>query len=571
MLIRLYEDCILTPDYEYVVAANSFPEANWEETVAKFSTDIYVDNVCYATDNEHAGQFIVEVNQQVSDTPIYTRVNYCQMYPYVNLGQPTKDAFCINCFITDVSIYNNIVTFKFLEDIFMNYLYRTHSNNSDVPKLNNVLITQKTFLNVPSNANNVRLPVDPYSNKAPVLKQINQNQYVALALKIQRYKTGQAGEVNSRESLTVLCVNSDGTTINSILTYYSIETLLDDLNKILKAQATTNALSGEYNFNIAQIICIPVDMYAQDIRSFANFEQGYYVKDEDNINVAYFCEFVKNPDPNNLIWFKSINIFDNLTNDNDKFYVTGVGFLSKIIPFSYNGKNVEIKLGLSTDNFDITFYMGVNGNLYDVTECFSIDIPYDYQNAEALQLQALKRNLNSNNIELTNEYLRDSMITNMITSAGRGGGSLANALSDKSIVGVFASVVGTAGEIANSAITYEYRTDQLINEKKLNNAPLFSSSTIASVYNTSIFSILVGFIIQTIDPENTDLINTMIDQFGYKCVEYHNIFTLEDVPLKNGRGFVQIEYCEIAGPKIITDVIKRVLKKGAKVIGYHEV
>lgn len=571
MLIRLYEDCILTPDYEYVVAANSFPNSDWEDTVAKFSNDIYVDNVCYATDNEHAGQFIVEVNQQFSDTPIYTRVNYCQMYPYVDQGQSTWQAFCINCFITDVSIYNNIVTFKFLEDIFMNYLYRTHSNNSDVPKLNNVLITQKSFLNVPSNANNIRLPVDPYSNKAPVLKQINQRQFVALALKIQIYKTGQAGEVNSRESLTVLSVYSDGNTIDSIKTYYSIETLLADLNNILKAQATTNALSGEYNFNIAQIICIPVDDYGHDIRSFANFNQGYYVKDDDNNNVAYFCEFVKNPDPNNLIWFKSINIFDNFTNDADKFYVTGVGFLSKIIPFSYNGKNAEIKLGLSTDNFDITFYMGVNGNLYDVTECFSIDIPYDYQNAEALQLQALKRNLNSNNIELTNEYLRDSMITNMITSAGRGGGSLANALSDKSIVGVFASVVGTAGEIANSAITYEYRTDQLINEKKLNNAPLFSSSTIASVYNTSIFSILAGFIIQTIDPENTDLINTMIEQFGYKCVEYHNIFSLEDVPLKNGRGFVQIEYCEISGPKIITDVIKKVLKKGVKVIGYYEV
>lgn len=571
MLIRLYEDCILTPDYEYVVAANSFPKSNWEETVAKFSNDIYVDNVCYATDNEHAGQFIVEINQQVSDTPIYTRVNYCQMYPYVNLGQPTKDAFCINCFITDVSIYNNIVTFKFLEDIFMNYLYRTHSNNSDVPKLNNVLITQKTFLNVPSNANNLRLPVDPYSNKAPVLNRINESQYVALALKIQIYKTGQAGEVNSRESLTVLCCDStDGSSITAISTYSTIETLLERINNIIKSQTNANAVNGKYNFNIAQIICIPVDMYAQDIRSFANFNNGYYIKDEDNITVAYFCEFL-NKDPNSLIWFKSINIFDNIINDIDKFYVTGVGFLSKIIPFSYNGKNAEIKLGLSTDNFDITVYMGVNGNLYDVTECFSIDIPYDYQNAEALQLQALKRNLNSNNIELTNEYLRDSMITNMITSAVRGGGSLANALSDKSIVGVFASVVGTAGEIANSAITYEYRTDQLINEKKLNNAPLFSSSTIASVYNTSIYSIFVGFIVQTIDPENTDLINTMIEQFGYKCVEYHNIFSLEDVPLKNGRGFVQIEYCEISGPKIITDVIKKVLKKGAKVIGYYEV
>lgn len=571
MLIKLYEDCILTPDYEYVVAANSFPNSNWEESVAKFSNDIYVDNVCYATDNEHAGQFIVEINQQTADTPIYTRVNYCQMYPYVDLGQPTRNAFCINCFITDVSIYNNIVTFKFLEDIFMNYLYRTHSNNSDVPKLHNALITQKSFLNVPSNANNLRLPVDPYSNKAPVLKQINESQYVALALKIQIYKTGQAGEVNSRRTLTVLKVSSDGTNITSIVTYNTIATILADLNNIIKAQATANAVNDEYNFNIAQIICIPVDTYGSNIRSFANFDVGYKVKDEDNINVAYFCEFVNNYNSTNILWFKTINIFDNITNDTDKFYVTGVGFLSKIIPFSYNGKNAEIKLGLSADNFDITIYMGVNGNLYDVTECFSIDIPYDYQNAEALQLQALKRDLNSNNIDLTDKYLRDTMITNMITSAGRGGGSFANALSDKSLVGMFASLVGTAGEIANSAITYEYRTDQLINEKKLNNAPLFSSSTIASVYNTSIYSIFVGFIVQTIDPENTDLINTMIDQFGYKCVEYHSIFTLEDVPLKNGRGFVQIEYCEIPGPKIITDVIKRVLKKGAKVIGYYEV
>ena len=570
MLIKLYEDCILTPDYEYVVAVHSFPKTNWEETVAKFSADIYVDNVCYATDNEHAGQFIVEVNQQGYDTPIYTRVNYCQMYPYVNLGQSTHQEFCINCFITDVSIYNNIVTFKFLEDIFMNYMYKTHSNSSDVPKLNNVLITQKSFLNVPSNANNLRLPIDPYSNKAPVLNRINESQYVALALKIQIYKTGQAGEVNSRESLTVLCVDSDGSTVDSISTYSTIETLLYRINNIIKAQTNANAVNGEYNFNIAQIICIPVDMYAQDIRSYANFNNAYYIKDEDNITVAYFCEFL-NKDPNSLIWFKSINIFDNIINDTDKFYVTGVGFLSKIIPFSYNGKNAEIKLGLSADNFDITFYMGVNGNLYDVTECFSIDIPYDYQNAEALQLQALKRDLNSNNIDLTDKYLRDTMITNMVTSAGRGGSSFANALSDKSIVGMFASLVGTAGEIANSAITYEYRTDQLINEKKLNNAPLFSSSTIASVYNTSIYSIFVGFIIQTIDPENTDLINTMIEQFGYKCVEYHSIFSLEDVPLKNGRGFVQIEYCEIPGPKIITDVIKRVLKKGTKVIGYYEV
>jgi len=423
MLIRLYEDCILTPDYEYVVAALSFPDSNWEEAVAKFSNDIYVDNVCYATDNEHAGQFIVEVTQQIYNTPIYTRVNYCQMYPYVNLGQPTKDAFCINCFITDVSIYNNIITFKFLEDIFMNYMYKTHSKASNVPKLNNALITQKTFLNVPSDANNLRLPVDPYSNKAPVLKQINQNQYVALALKIQIYKTGQAGEVNSRRTLTVLKVSSDGTNITSIDTYSTIETILFDLNAIIKAQATANAVDDEYNFNIAQIICIPVDDFGYDIKQFADFNVGYKVKDEDNITVAYFCEFMSHKGSHDLIWFKSINIFDNITNDADKFYVTGVGFLSKIIPFSYNGKNAEVKLGLSADNFDITLYMGVNGNLYDVTECFSIDIPYDYQNAEALQLQALKRNLNSNNIDLTDKYLRDSMITNVVTSAGRGGGS----------------------------------------------------------------------------------------------------------------------------------------------------
>lgn len=567
MLIKLYEDCILTPDYEYVVAANSFPESNWEETVAKFSTDIYVDNVCYATDNEHAGQFIVEVNQQISDTPIYTRVNYCQMYPYVNLGQPTKGAFCINCFITDVSIYNNIVTFKFLEDIFMNYLYKTHSYSLDVPKLNNVLITQITSLGVPVNVNNLRLPVDPYSNKAPVLKQINENQNVALVLKIQRYKTGQAGEVNSRESLTVICALSDGTTIDGINTYSTIKELLYDINNIIKCQATANALNDEYNFNIAQIICIPVDTYGFNIKSFANYNVGYKIKDKDNIVVAYFCEFVNHYNSTNILWFKTINIFDNVTTEAEKFYVTGVGFLSKIIPFSYNGKNAEVKLGLSADNFDITVYMGVNGGLYDVTECFSIDIPYDYQNAEALQLQALKRDLNSNNIDLTDKYLRDTMITNVVTSAGRGGGSFANSLSDKSLVGMFASLVGTAGEIANSAITYEYRTDQLINEKKLNNAPLFSSSTIASVYNTSIYSIFVGFIIQTIDPENTDLINTMIEQFGYKCVEYRPTFILEDVPRNNGRGFVQIEYCEISGPKIITDVIKRVLKKGVKVIG----
>lgn len=575
MLIRLYEDCILTPDYEYVVAANSFPESNWEETVAKFSTDIYVDNVCYATDNEHAGQFIVEINQQVYDTPIYTRVNYCQMYPYVDKGQSTHQAFCINCFITDVSIYNNIVTFKFLEDIFMNYLYRTHSNNSDVPKLNNVLITQKTFLNVPSNANNLRLPVDPYSNKAPVLKQINQNQYVALALKIQRYKTGQAGSVNSRESISVIActANSDETKITGINTWGDIATLVYDLNKILYLQGVAGSLSDGYNFNIAEIVVIPCDMFGQNLKRFVNYEQGYIIKDD--INKFYFAEFLDKVDTSSdLLWFKSFDVFDYITDPNDKFYVTGVGFLSKIIPVSYNGKSLEVKLGLSVDDFSITLYLGVNGSLYDVTDIFRIDIPYDYENAEALQLQGLKRELNSANIDLSEKYLTDTMITNVVTGSAKTGVSILGGVLSGGIGGILGGIgtgIGNIGDVANAGITYQYRCDQLVNDRKLNNAPLFSGSKITPVYNSSIYALFVGFIIQTIDPENTDLINTMIDQFGYKCVEYHNIFTLEDVPLKNGRGFVQIEYCEISGPKIITDVIKRVLKKGAKVIGYHEV
>lgn len=561
----------MTPDYEYVVAANSFPESNWEETVAKFSTDIYVDNVCYATDNEHAGQFIVEVNQQVSDTPIYTRVNYCQMYPYVNLGQPTKDAFCINCFITDVSIYNNIVTFKFFEDIFMNYLYRTHSNNSDVPKLNNVLITQKTFASVPTNACNVRLPVDPYSNKPPTLTPITSGNYVTVALKIQRYKTGEAGSVNSRESISVIActANSDETTITGINTWGSVASLVYDLNKMLYLQSVSGSLSGGYNFNIAEIIVIPCDMYGQNLNRFVNYEQGYIIKDD--INKFYFAEFLDKVDTSSdLLWFKSFDVFDYITDPNDKFYVTGVGFLSKIIPVSYNGKSLEVKLGLSVDDFSITLYLGVNGSLYDVTDIFTIDIPYDYENAEALQLQGLKRELNSANIDLSEKYLTDTMITNVVTGSAKTGVSILGGVLSGGIGGILGGIgtgIGNIGDVANAGITYQYRCDQLVNDRKLNNAPLFSASKITPVYNSSIYALFVGFIIQSIDPENTDLINTMIEQFGYKCVEYHNIFKLEDVPLKNGRGFVQIEYCEISGPKIITDVIKRVLKKGVKVIG----
>lgn len=575
MLIRLYEDCILTPDYEYVVAANSFPNSNWEETVAKFSNDIYVDNVCYATDNEHAGQFIVEINQQISDTPIYTRVNYCQMYPYVNLGQPTKDAFCINCFITDVSIYNNIVTFKFLEDIFMNYLYRTHSNNSDVPKLNNVLITQKTFASVPTNACNVRLPVDPYSNKPPKLTPISSMNYVTVALKIQCYKTGQAGSVNSRESISVIActANTEETTITGINTWGSVASLMYDLNKMLYLQSVSGSLSGGYNFNIAEIIVIPCDMYGQNLKRFVNYEQGYIIKDD--INKFYFAEFLDKVDTSSdLLWFKSFDVFDYITDPNDKFYVTGVGFLSKIIPVSYNGKSLEVKLGLSVDDFSITLYLGINGSLYDVTDIFTIDIPYDYENAEAMQLQGLKRELNSANIDLSEKYLTDTMITNVVTGSAKAGVSMLGGFLSGGIGGILGGIgtgIGNIGDVANAGITYQYRCDQLVNDRKINNAPLFSASKITPVYNSSIYALFVGFIIQSIDPENTDLINTMIKQFGYKCVEYHEIFSLEDVPLKNGRGFVQIEYCEIAGPKIITDVIKRVLKKGAKVIGYHEV
>lgn len=575
MLIKLYEDCILTPDYEYVVAANSFPDSNWEETVAKFSNDIYVDNVCYATDNEHAGQFIVEIQQQFSKTPVYTRVNYCQMYPYVEVGQSTIDAFCINCFITDVSIYNNIVTFKFLEDIFMNYMYKTHKKSSNVPKLNNVLITQKTFASVPTNACNVRLPVDPYSNKPPKLTPITSVNYVTVALKIQRYKTGQAGSVNSRESISVIActANTEETTITGINTWGDVATLVYDLNKMLYLQGVSGSLSDGYNFNIAEIIVIPCDTYGQNLRRFVNYEQGYIIKDD--INKFYFAEFLDKVDTSSdLLWFKSFDVFDYITDPNDKFYVTGVGFLSKIIPVSYNGKSLEVKLGLSVDDFSITLYLGVNGSLYDVTDIFTIDIPYDYENAEALQLQGLKRELNSANIDLSEKYLTDTMITNVVTGSAKAGVSMLGGVLSGGIGGILGSIgtgIGNIGDVANAGITYQYRCDQLINDRKLNNAPLFSASKITPVYNSSIYALFVGFIIQSIDPENTDIINTMVEQFGYKCVEFHPTFILEDVPRNKGRGFVQIEYCEISGPKVITDVIKKVFKKGVKVIGYNEV
>lgn len=571
MLIRLYEDCKLTPEYEYVVAANSFTSSEWINAVATYAGSVLVENVAYAPASDHAGQFIVEVAEQSNETDIYTRVNYCEMYPYVvNSVTPLKNQFKINCFITDVSVYNNIITFKFVEDIFTNFLYKSNTVSTDTPKIRNAIITQKTFASIPTNACNVRLPVDPYSNKPPTLTPITSGNYVTVALKIQRYKTGQAGSVNSRESISVIActANSEGTTITGVDTWGSVATLMYDLNKMLYLQGVAGSLSGGYNFNIAEIVIIPCDMYGQELRRFVNYEQGYIIT--DNTNTFYFAEFLDKVDTStDLLWFKSFDVFDYITTPGDKFYVTGIGFLSKIIPVSYNGKSLEVKLGLSVDDFSITLYLGINGNLYDVTDAFTIDIPYDYENAEALQLQGLKRELNSANIDLSEKYLADTMVTNVVTGSAKAGVSILGGFLSGGIGGILGGInagIGNAGDVANAGITYQYRSDQLVNDRKLNNAPLFSASKISPVYNSSIYALFVGFIIQSIEPDNEEIINAMVNQYGYKCVEYDEEFVLEDVPHAGQQGFVQIEACEIAGANQFVSVVKSVLRKGVKVI-----
>lgn len=571
MLIRLYEDCKLTPEYEYVVAANSFTSSEWINAVATYAGSVLVENVAYAPASDHAGQFIVEVAEQSNETDIYTRVNYCEMYPYVvNSVTNLKNQFKINCFITDVSVYNNIITFKFVEDIFTNFLYKSNTVSTDTPKIRNAIITQKTFASIPTNACNVRLPVDPYSNKPPTLTPITSGNYVTVALKIQRYKTGQAGSVNSRESISVIActANSEGTTITGVDTWGSVATLMYDLNKMLYLQGVAGSLSGGYNFNIAEIVVIPCDMYGQELRRFVNYEQGYIIT--DNINTFYFAEFLDKVDTStDLLWFKSFDVFDYITTPDDKFYVTGIGFLSKIIPVSYNGKSLEVKLGLSVDDFSITLYLGINGNLYDVTDIFTIDIPYDYENAEALQLQGLKRELNSANIDLSEKYLADTMVTNVVTGSAKAGVSILGGFLSGGIGGILGGInagIGNAGDVANAGITYQYRSDQLVNDRKLNNAPLFSASKISPVYNSSIYALFVGFIIQSIEPDNEEIINAMVNQYGYKCVEYDEEFVLEDVPHAGQQGFVQIEACEIAGANQFVSVVKSVLRKGVKVI-----
>lgn len=508
MKVTLYKNCILNNKYKDIFCSRTILESylntldntviTLDDTFSRESDSLYLDDV--------------SPNFNVLD------------YNYIKIED------------TLITFYAFIRSIKWLSESFIiNYEEDIIANHFDKIKVRNGLQIRsrlkKTFNNgVSANIKYFKEPLESEGNNAPiispVLKQVNTKLYdesgtvtnitagdydkVSFLVKLQLYElqTGTDIEVEREPFIFKVCVDAQGWKYNLNINTGTFNAMDYVLNKIVKNQPIYH-INGKL-YEIDQIFAVPTYLISNSEDVSVTEQSDIIMFDEE---LSGSIGFIPITNKYGMLYeLRSELAYDR------KLYA--IGLINNSFDIVKNGTSVKANLRLEIYGYTLSIYLFVQNDMYEVTNLFEVDIPYQPITAQALQLRRIQLLIENNDIKTkVKNYNIDKKVANVteVTGVFKGFTSLGEGVASKNasaisggVTGIIDNIVKTEGEkaqIKNNISNLNYKSSQ-INSALYSNAEIIANKV---SYKTAMY----GLLTYKVDEENTSQITSLQNMTGY--------------------------------------------------------
>ena len=392
MIFTLYSGCLLKDSYAEVFAPSAL--------------ESYLNTLPQTT-----------INLDASYPTLYGRIqldtaymNSPFEYNYMRIEDTTNDLYYY-CFITAIDfLADGLVSVSYAVDIWNTYINKVSLRNSI---LGNTKYLNGAYGYLPIEYDTLSpLIADEYLNNQDS-KYFNK---INLVVELQVYQTTNSESGSGLRHTFCAIVTKGNTLIDNTLSAPETESMIQDLITLSSARwlATykndgtlsegipNNALDAPWTdtysyYEITNIYTVPA-YWAQQIKNFYEMSKTFSIQNRNiQSSPTYnFWVFTNQVGTSYSYPYPYTRMFSSITIANN-FKNVSVGPWSNPIPILNNNENNIVQLFTSIDGFNFNLYLNLQGNLYDITPFYSLEMPFTPINGETAQLRRVADREKRNN------------------------------------------------------------------------------------------------------------------------------------------------------------------------------
>ena len=571
MRITLYQNCILTDAYSEVFDVflkddnNKTALERYLETLPKTTyevEDVFITN---------AGKFTFVAGDNAS----FYNFNYMKV-------EDTDNNITRYAFIETITIVNGLAVVNYIEDTWSNY--------ASSMKIRNSLLTRSRIIDYGETIyGRMKIPFYtigmPYeSNERPKLTCCNNGKVIGedaeakkcnAIITIQVFDPAKAGEITPRKSWTLLIKTNDYLGDESFHAEYDSGYWYSVIQELVVASADPDNVLKNVNL-------------ASDDGNYT-ITSAYLIPDEFNLSTSYehLKEFTLHTKPDAGTMSRDYEFYDITGNwsqplretsvgelreltgyilGND-FKRIGIGTITQPISIVNNGTDIDVSIFYSADAFNFNVYIGVQGQLIEITDSFNLDMPIASQTAEVTQQQSTARAVNTLNGTLqmiggATSFANGAStmrLTSSFLGAGIKSGSWGNTLSGAyAVQGSVSGIVGGATSFIRG-LTDAYTAS----------LPMFTTNKGITAKSRASINANYGIIGASTVPDNEAQVVRYTNESCYACnvIVDTMIFTDIQTGIENKYNVVMFDYVKLYGKfsQRIASVLREILTNGVKI------
>lgn len=565
MRITLYQNCILTDAYSEVF------DVFLKDDNDKTALERYLETLPQTT-YEVEDVFITNAGKftfVAGDNASFYNFNYMKV-------EDTDNNITRYAFIETITIVNGLAVVNYIEDTWSNY--------ASSMKIRNSLLTRSRIVDYGDTIyGRMKIPFYtigmPYeSNERPKLTCLNNGKVIGedaeikdcnAVITFQTYQTAKQGEITSRKSYTTLLKCAVNDTERTNISFNWKAGLWCAIIQEMILQSADIEIESGWNYSVSSVYILPAEFDLPNYIPSTSRKFSLVIPASTTTNRYDIDFFDISRDINASAYENESGALIELTGytvGND-FKKIGVGTITQPVSVVNNGTDIDVSVFYSADAYNFYLYMGVQGQLIDITDSFRLDIPIASQTAEVTQQQSTARA-----VETLNGTLQmiggASSFANGMSSMGLStrllGAGMQSGKLGSEIAGMHA-VQGSMGGIVGGATSFIRGLTNVITT----NLPMFTTNKGISARSTATLNAGYGIISASIVADNEAQVVRYTNESGYLCNEIVDtkIFTDIQTGAENQYNVVMFDYVKLYGKfsQRIASVLREILTNGVKI------
>lgn len=562
MRVTLYQNCILTNAYSEVMdvfVTDTNGETALDRYVKTLTSRTYEIDDVYFTNR---GKMSFEMG---NDSGFYS-YNYMRAFDDVN-------NIMRYAFIDDITIVNGIAVVSYVEDIWANYAGSMRIRNSLLTRSRIIDYGETIYGRMKIPYYTIGMPYE--SNERPKLICASNNTVIGedadakncnVVVTIQLYLLTQSGEVGERQTYTFMLGGAKD--IDAVGIDKLPSTWLEFLTKLQIASSGYNfrmANNQEFKYEITNVYLVPSEFSLERTINQTNVFGVVNVPSIQGVSPDYMFAFYR-------LYADDLTLQGELYELNGYLFANdfkriGIGTISQPYTIVSNGTDIGVSIYTSSDDYNFSIYMGIQGQFVEITDSYTLKIPVSVQTADVTQQQRTARAVDTLNGTL--------QMIGGITSIANGSSSmdvskrLLSAGQQRSQLtteraGLY-GVLGSVDSIVGGATSFIRGLTNVVTT----NLPLFTTNKGISIVSNAVLNASYGIIEAVTVADNETEVIAYTNESGYICNEIMDSKILTDIQtgMANKFNVIMFDYVKLYGDftQTIASTLREILTNGVKI------